>query len=75
MDPPRHDQYQPDAFWRAAAILEECLLLRPLRARNELFGYGLALAYLEMHGQSVSTKFESWRDLIADIRALRLDSY
>ncbi|WP_210590297.1 toxin Doc [Streptomyces sp. GESEQ-35] len=75
VDPPRHDQNHPDACWRAAVFLEECVLLRPLPARNELFGYGLAVAYLELSGQRVDTKFELWRDLINDIRALGLDSY
>ncbi|MFP1628867.1 toxin Doc [Streptomyces sp. 5K101] len=75
VDPPRHDQHHPDAYWRAAVFLEECVVLRPLPSRNELFGYGLAIAYLEMHGERVDTKFEVWRELIADIRALQLDSY
>ncbi|MET7976160.1 hypothetical protein ABZW44_24555 [Streptomyces mirabilis] len=30
---------------------------------------------MEMHGEQVDTKFEVWRELIADIRALQLDSY
>ncbi|MFD7978799.1 hypothetical protein [Streptomyces sp. NPDC059071] len=63
------------AFWRAAVLLEECVLLRPLPSRSELFGHALALAYLKMHGLTVDTKFELWRDLIQDIRLLRLDSY
>ncbi|MFJ5265021.1 toxin Doc [Streptomyces sp. NPDC088387] len=75
VDPPRHDHHHPDAFWRAATFLEECVLLRPLPARNELFGYGIAIAYLEASGEPVDTKFELWRDLIHDIRGLRLDSY
>ncbi|MFJ3338426.1 hypothetical protein [Streptomyces sp. NPDC086766] len=56
-------------------FLEECVLLRPLPARNELFGYGLAIAYLEISGVRVDTKFELWLDLIKDTRALALDSY
>ncbi|MFF7183584.1 toxin Doc [Streptomyces sp. NPDC008121] len=75
VDPPRHDQNHPDAFWRAAVLLEECVLLRPLPARSELFGHALAVAYLEMHGERITTKFEVWRDLINDIRLLRVDSY
>ncbi|MFE0790377.1 toxin Doc [Streptomyces mutabilis] len=75
VDPPRHDQHHPDAFWRAAVMLEECVVLRPLPARNELYGFGVTVAYLGMHGERVNTKFEAWRDLIADITALRLDSF
>ncbi|MDQ0790810.1 hypothetical protein [Streptomyces sp. B3I8] len=56
-------------------MLEECVLLRPLPARNEFYGYGVAIAYLEASGERVDTKFELWRDLIHDIRRLHLDSY
>ncbi|MET8676114.1 toxin Doc [Streptomyces sp. NPDC004647] len=72
---PRLDQADPDAFWRAAVFLEECVLLRPLPARNEAYGYGVAIAYLEASGERVETKYDLWRDLINDIRSLRLDSY
>ncbi len=51
------------------------MMLRPLPTRNELYGYTVALAYLSMHEEQVDTKFEVWRELIADIRALRLDSF
>ncbi|MGW1617218.1 hypothetical protein ACWCQZ_49450 [Streptomyces sp. NPDC002285] len=50
-------------------------MLRPLPARNELYGFGVAVAYLGMHEERMNTKFEEWRELITDIRALRLDSY
>ncbi|MET9623773.1 MULTISPECIES: toxin Doc [unclassified Streptomyces] len=72
---PRLDRADPDAFWRAAVFLEECVLLRPLPARNELYGYGLAVAYLEASGHRVDTTYEPWRDLIHEIRALRLDVF
>ncbi|TXS20265.1 toxin Doc [Streptomyces sp. ms191] len=72
---PRLDQADPDAFWRAAVFLEECVLLRPLPARNELYGYGLAVAYLEASGHRVDTAYERWRDLVHEIRSLRLDVF
>lgn len=72
---PRLDQTDPDAFWRAAVFLEECVLLRPLPARNEAYGYGVAIAYLRASGEPVDATYEPWRDLINDIRALRVDSY
>lgn len=56
-------------------FLEECVLLRPLPARNELYGYGIAISYLEASGHRVDTSYEPWRDLIHEIRSLRLDSY
>ncbi|MFK0016261.1 toxin Doc [Streptomyces sp. NPDC091027] len=72
---PRLDHADPDSFWRAAVFLEECVLLRPLPARNEAYGYGVALAYLEACGKRVDAEYEVWRDLITDIRSLLLDSY
>ncbi|MGW2274669.1 toxin Doc [Streptomyces yangpuensis] len=65
----------PDAYWRAAALLEQIVLLRPLPARNEYFGYGVAVAYVRASGKDIDTAFEPWRDLITDIRALRLNVY
>lgn len=75
VDPPRLDQSHPDAFWRAAVFLEECVLLRPLPARNEAYAYGLAIAYLEASGEGIDPTYELWHDLITEIRALGLDSY
>ncbi|WP_327419000.1 toxin Doc [Streptomyces sp. NBC_01233] len=66
---------EPDAYWRSAALLEQIVLLRPLPARNEYFGYGVAVAYIRASGKDVDTAFEPWRDLITDIRALRLTVY
>ncbi|MEV7675920.1 toxin Doc [Streptomyces sp. NPDC088752] len=72
---PSLDEDSPDAFWRAAALLEQIVLLRPLPVRNELFGYGVAIAYVEASGESIEAAYEPWRALITDIRALRLTVY
>ncbi|MEU2873035.1 toxin Doc [Streptomyces olivoreticuli] len=72
---PQLEEGSPDAYWRAAALLEQIVLLRPLPARNEYFGYGVAIAYIEASGESVDTAYEPWRDLLTDIRALRLSVY
>ncbi len=66
---------EPDAYWRAAALLEQIVLTRPLPARNEYFGYGVAVAYIKAAGKDIDAAFEPWRDLITDIRALRLTVY
>jgi prophage maintenance system killer protein len=65
----------PDAYWRAAVFLQELVLLRPLPARNELYAYGVAVAYIRASGCTVEAPYEQWRDLINDIRALRPDVY
>ncbi|WP_434587344.1 toxin Doc [Streptomyces sp. A5-4] len=72
---PRLDQADPDAFWRAAVFLQECVLLRPLPARNEAYGAGVAIAYLAASGEQVDTANGPWRGLIQDIRAARVDVY
>ncbi|WP_167163190.1 toxin Doc [Streptomyces sp. MBT27] len=63
----------PDAYWRAAALLHALVLLRPLPDYNEFFGYGIALAYLEASGETVTSAYEPWRDLITEIRLFRVD--
>ncbi|WP_328965700.1 hypothetical protein [Streptomyces virginiae] len=35
----------------------------------------MAISYLEASGKQVNPTYEPWRDLVTDIRALRLDSY
>ncbi|MFF4188209.1 toxin Doc [Streptomyces sp. NPDC001691] len=63
----------PDAYWRAAALLHALVLLRPLPEYNEYFGYAIAGAYLEASGETVTTAYDPWRDLITEIRLLRVD--
>jgi hypothetical protein len=55
--------------------MEQIVLLRPLPARNEFFAYGVAVAYIKASGETVDASYEQWRDLITDIRALRLTVY
>ncbi|MGW2426341.1 toxin Doc [Streptomyces sp. NPDC001709] len=72
---PRLEMGEPDAYWRAAALLEQLVLLRPLPARNAYFAYGVAVAYIRASEKEIDDSFEPWRDLITDIRALRLTVY
>ncbi|MFD9794197.1 toxin Doc [Streptomyces sp. NPDC059070] len=72
---PHLEESSPDPYWRAATLLELIVLLRPLPTRNEYFGYGVTIAYIEASGESVDTTYEPWHDLITDIRALRLSVY
>ncbi|QES46540.1 toxin Doc [Streptomyces venezuelae] len=61
----------PDAYWRAAALLDALVLLRPLPEYNEYFAYGVTVAYIEASGRTVDAPYEQWRELITDIRMLR----
>lgn len=75
MNTPHLQVGEPDAYWRAAALLETIVLLRPLPARNELFGYAVAVAYIEASGATVAASEQQWIQLIQDIKMLRVDSY
>jgi hypothetical protein len=46
-----------------------------LPTRNAYFGYGVAVAYIRASGEEIDDSFKPWRDLIFDIRALRLTVY
>ncbi|MBH1933736.1 toxin Doc [Streptomyces sp. AV19] len=72
---PSLDVDAPDAYWRAAALLDTIVLQRPLPTRNSFFGYGVAVAYIVASGETVQAPYEQWRDLIHDIRALRLSVF
>jgi hypothetical protein len=69
---PSLDVDAPDAYWRAAALLDTIVLQRPLPARNELYAYGVAVAYIQASGETVDASYEQWRDLVTDVRSLRL---
>ncbi|MFB7649337.1 toxin Doc [Streptomyces sp. NPDC056084] len=66
---------EPDAYWRAAALLEQLVLLRPLPARSAYFAYGVAVAYIRASGETVDDAFAPWETLVRDIRTLRLTVY
>lgn len=72
---PHLDVSDPDTYWRAAALLDTIVLQRPLPARNELYGYAVAVAYIEASGETVSASQVQWIQLIEDIKALRLDTF
>ncbi|MER0443070.1 toxin Doc [Streptomyces sp. Edi4] len=66
---------EPDAYWRAAALLEQLVLLRPLPARSAYFAYGVAVAYIRASGETVDDSFGPWETLVREIRTLQLTVY
>ncbi|MFI9081774.1 toxin Doc [Streptomyces sioyaensis] len=72
---PHLDVSDPDAYWRAAALLDTIVLQRPLPARNELYGYAVAVAYIEGSGEPVYANQQQWIQLIQDIKAMRMDTF
>jgi hypothetical protein len=72
---PQLDVDDPDAYWRAAALLQQIVLVQPLPARNEAFGYGVAVAYIKASGESIEGSIDEWRALMTDVRALRVSVF
>ncbi|MEF9915651.1 toxin Doc [Streptomyces sp. P5-A9] len=72
---PHLDMAEPDAYWRTAALLDTIVLQRPLPARNEFYGYGVAVAYINASGETAVASEKEWIQLIKDIKDLRLDTF
>lgn len=64
-----------DNSWRAAALMHALIRLRPLPARNALFGVGIAVAYMSAAGEALDAPYGALVDLARDIDAGRTDAY
>lgn len=64
-----------DNSWRAAALMHTVIRLRPLPARNALFGAGVAVAYMNAAGEGLDAPYGALVDLARDIDAGRTDVY
>jgi hypothetical protein len=71
---PRLD-YTADAAWRAAALFHEIVSVRPLPARNALYGALVAVAYMAASGEAVDAPYGALSDLAKQVRAGRADVY
>ncbi|MCX4658431.1 toxin Doc [Streptomyces sp. SID4919] len=64
-----------DNAWRAAALMHCVIRLRPLPARNALFGAGVVVAYMNAAGEGIDAPYGALIDLARDIDAGRSDAY
>ena len=64
-----------DSGWRAAALMHTIIRLRPLPARNALFGAGVVVAYMHAAGEAIDPPYGALVDLARDIDAGRTDAY
>jgi len=71
---PRLD-YPADTAWRAAALFHEIVSVRPLPARNALYGALVAVAYMAASGEAVDAPYGALSELATDIRSGRADVY
>jgi hypothetical protein len=64
-----------DSAWRAAALMHSIIRLRPMPARNALFGVAIAVAYMDAAGDGVNPPDGALFDLARDVDAGRPDGY
>ncbi|WP_329126964.1 toxin Doc [Streptomyces sp. NBC_01465] len=67
--------HEPDAAWRAAALLHTVVRLEPLTRGNRLFGCVLALAYMQDSGEVVDPPYGALVELAKDVDAKRADIF
>lgn len=64
-----------DPAWRAAALMHAIIRLRPLPARNALYGAAIAVAYMDASGQGIDAPYGALIDLARDVDTGRVDAY
>ncbi|GLF94964.1 toxin Doc [Streptomyces yaizuensis] len=64
-----------DNAWRAAALLHSVIRLRPLPARNALYGAAIVVSYMDATGEAIDPPYGALIDLARDIDAGRADGY
>lgn len=74
VDPPRLGT-DPDAAWRAAALLHTLALLKSLPASNTRFACATAVAYTHISGEGIDPPYGALVDLARDILEGRADIY
>jgi hypothetical protein len=64
-----------DNAWRAAALMHAIIRLRPLPARNALYGAAVAVAYMDAASEAIDPPYGAMIDLARDIDVGRTDGY
>ncbi|MFF5019574.1 toxin Doc [Streptomyces sp. NPDC001165] len=64
-----------DNAWRAAALMHAVIRLRPLPARNALYGAAVVVSYMNAAGEAIDPPYGALIDLARDIDAGRADGY
>lgn len=68
VDPPRLG-VDPDASWRAAALLHTLLLLRPLPSLNVRFACAVTIAYMHASNEGLDARYGELVELCKDLIA------
>lgn len=72
---PTLESADPDAAWRAAALLHTIVRLEPLPYRNSLYAAFVAAQYMDQSGEGIDPPYGALSDLIRKIRDSRLSVY
>ncbi|MDI1455295.1 toxin Doc [Streptomyces sp. ATE26] len=72
---PTLETADPDAAWRAAALLHTIVRLEPLPHRNSLFAAFLAAQYMDQSGEGIDPPYGALSDLVRKVRDTRLSIY
>jgi hypothetical protein len=72
---PTLETSDPDAAWRAAALLHTIARLEPLPHRNSLFAAFIAAQYMDQSGEGIDPPYGALSDLVRKVRDARLSVY
>ena len=67
--------YEPDAAWRAAALLHTVVRLEPLPRANRMFGCMITAQYMHQSGEGINPPYGAIVELAKDIGAKRADVF
>ncbi|MGP4091019.1 toxin Doc [Streptomyces sp. KR55] len=62
----------PDAAWRAAALMHTIVRLEPLPHRNSLYAAFIAAQYMDQSGEGIDPPYGALSDLVRTIRNTRI---
>ena len=69
---PTLEAADPDAAWRAAALMHTIVRLEPLPHRNSLYAAFVAAQYMDQSGEGIDPPYGALSDLVRKIRDTRL---
>ncbi|MEV8022355.1 toxin Doc [Streptomyces sp. NPDC086554] len=72
---PTLESADPDAAWRAAALLHTIVRLEPLPYRNSLYAAFVAAQYMDQSGEGIDPPYGALSDLVRKIRESRISVY
>jgi len=62
----------PDAAWRAAALMHTIVRLEPLPHRNSLYAAFIAAQYMDQSGEGIDPPYGALSDLVRKVRDTRI---